>query len=70
MDLEGIMLSEINETKRKTNTVLSYMWNLKKEFSNRVHRYREQIGELPEAGVGGWVKWVKEVKRDRFSVLK
>ena len=28
MDLEGIMLSEMKQ--RKTNTVITYMWNLKK----------------------------------------
>ena len=30
MDLEGIMLSEINQTERQILYDLTYMWNLKK----------------------------------------
>ena len=30
MDLEGIMLSEINQTERQLLSDFTYMWNLKK----------------------------------------
>ena len=50
MDLKGIMLNEINQTKRQILYIIAYKWNLQiKQASNynkkknkRTHRYREQ----------------------------
>ena len=33
MDLEGIMLSEINQTEKNKYYIITYMWNLKNKTS-------------------------------------
>ena len=62
MDLEGIKLSEISQS--KTNTVFTYIWNLKNKQMNitqqkQTHRYRQQTsgyqwgqGRVNEQGRG------------------
>ena len=59
MDLEGIMLSELSQT--KTNTVWSHlMWNIKHENKKWAHRYREQMDGYQKLE-WGWVGEMGEV---------
>ena len=70
MDLEGLMLSYINQ--RKTNIYdLIYMQNLKNNKNkNEAHRYREQFpGCQSQVGWKWWLKWVKEIKSYKLSVM-
>ena len=32
-----------------------------------MHGYREQVGGFPRQGLGGWVKWMKGIKRYKSS---
>ena len=54
MDLEGTMLSEINQTE-KDKYYMSYIWNLKIPNS----QIKRTEWGLPEAGPEGQEKWVK-----------
>ena len=67
-DLEGIMLSEINQT-RKTNTIWSHLYveSLKKR---KEPIYIENHWWLPEAGDEGWANGWRESKGYEFSVIK
>ena len=61
MDLEGIMLSEINQAEKDKKHGFTYMWNLKKlnkQTQQNKHKYRDQMngylkgegGEMSEKG--------------------
>ena len=57
MDLEGIMLNEICQT--KTNTYdFTYMCNLKSK-TNKMKTHREEV----HTGLGNQAKYVKGIKR-------
>lgn len=46
MDIEGVMLSETNETERTTIDYI-HMWNIKQETkkqAKQTNRYRQQVG--------------------------
>ena len=65
MDLEGIMLSEINQTEIDKYQMISHVWNIKNKTNiakkKQTHRYREQTGgcqresgwRMSEIGEGG-----------------
>ena len=56
----------------------TYMWNIKNQnkWTNitkqkQTHRYREQTGGCQRGGgVGGRMKYVREIKRYRIPVIK
>ena len=53
-DLEGIMLSEINQTEKDKLYDFNYMWNLKNKANKTEtnHRYTEQTSGCQGSGVG------------------
>ena len=57
MDLEGTMLSKINQTEKDKQYNLTYMQNLKK---NQTHRNRDQIWDCQKLG-WGQEHWMKVV---------
>ena len=53
MDLEGIMLSEISQTKEDILYGRTYMWNLKKK--KKSHTHKTETRKLVVSGeVGSW----------------
>ena len=66
--LEGIMIQEISQRKISILYDLTYMWNLKKNPTKHTHKNLIVTDwQLPETGEGGWLKWVKVVKRQISS---
>ena len=63
MDLEGIMLSEIIQTKKDKYCMISLICGIQKKKKRTDWWLPEVVGE-------GWVKWVKGVKMYKFSVIK
>ena len=54
MDLEGIMLSEISQTKEDILYGRTYMWNLKKK-EKKSHTHKTETRKLVVSGeVGSW----------------
>ena len=52
-----------SDRERQILSELTYMWNLKKQCI----KHKTDLW-LPEVGKKGWGKWVKVVKRYKFSV--
>ena len=66
MDLEGFMLSEINQTEKETP--LTYMWNQNKTEQNQAHaENRLVVARGRERGVG---EMGEAVKKYKFLVKK
>ena len=71
MDLEGIMLSEINQTQKDKYHVISLLCEIQKQKQNKLterERPNSQKRELPEAGK--WAKWMKVFERYKLPVIK
>lgn len=43
MELEGIMISEVNETERQKTYHFTFMWNLKSKQNRKTHKRRKHI---------------------------
>ena len=59
MDLEGIMLSEISQTEKKTPHDFTYMWNLENKTNEHTKQNRNRLIDTENKlvvarGDGGW----------------
>ena len=66
MDIEGIMLSEISETKKDKYCMISFMWNLKEQ---KITKSERSDLWLPGAKGGRRGNWKKMVKRYKLPVI-
>ena len=78
LDIEGIVLSEISQTKEdKTLYVITYMWNLKKIKQMNItkqrltHRHRGSTSGTNGEG-GGGARWVGEsvIRTSMYKIHK
>ena len=69
MNFEGIMSSEINQTDKDKSFIISLICGILK---NQTKLLTTEISgsQRPGQGMGEWVKWVKEIKRYKLSVIK
>ena len=65
MDLEVIMLSEINQTEKDNNHVISHIHGIQKPKQTK-QTHREQNGGSNGRVLWGQLKWVKGIERDKL----
>lgn len=66
-DLESIMLREISQTEKDKYRMISLICGIQKKKKKELI---DTENRLVVARGGGWVKWVKGVKRYKLPVLR